>query len=174
MSAPSERAQERPALSIQSDLAYQLRTWRVQRAGWVLFVMILVAGALGAFGGGLFSRTTAGSRGDGFWVDHDRFARALAPSKLVIHVDRDRIAGDRVTLVLGGDLARAPEIESTMPRASASAAVPDGVAMSFETRGAQGDRQVALHLKFDRPGPVSGRISFDGGPALPIGLWVHP
>jgi hypothetical protein len=174
MSAPSERAPGRPDLSTHADLPYQERTWRAQRAGWVIFLVILIAGALGAFGTGPFSRTTVGSRGDGFWVDYDRFARLLAPSELVVHVDRDRIAGDRMNLVLAGALAHAAEIESTTPRASAAAAVPDGIAMSFETRGERGDRRVVLHLKFKRAGPVNGRISLADGPVLPIGLWVHP
>jgi hypothetical protein len=174
MSASSKAAQGRPELQIETDLLYQRRVWRAQRIGWIVFVALLVAASLGVFGAGPLSTTVAGSKADGLWVEYERVARALAPSTLVIHVDRRAGTADPVPVMLGGDYVRAAKIESLTPPVASGASTPDGAVLRFEAPGDAGALQFVVHLKFSRPGLARGQIAVPGRAPLEISHWVHP
>lgn len=174
MSTTSKAAQGPPALQIETDLAYQRRVWRVQRIGWIAFVALLVAALLGVFGAGPLSTAVAGSKADGLWIEYERFERLLAPSTLIIHVDRRPGAGDPVQVMLGGDYVQAAQIESLTPPAASGGSTPDGAVLRFEAPAGEGAVQVVVHLKFSRPGLVRGRVAVAGRTPLEISHWVHP
>lgn len=174
MSTTSKAAQGPPALQIDTDPAYQRRVWRAQRIGWIAFVALMIAALLGVFGAGPLSSTVAGSKADGLWVEYERLARALAPSTLIIHVDRRPGAGDPVQVMLGGDYVHAAQIESLTPPAASGGAAPDGAVLGFDAPGEGGELRFVIHLKFSRPGPVRGQVAVPGRTPLEISHWVHP
>jgi len=49
--------------------------WKVQHAGWWVFAAIILAGLLGAFGGGPLSRASFADQSAGFSVRYERIAR---------------------------------------------------------------------------------------------------
>jgi len=171
---PGNAEQGRRDLHADADLAFQIRTWRVQRVGWALCVILLAAAALGAFGAGVFSSTTAGSPAAGLWAEYARFVRGFAPSELIVHVDRRLVAGDRVNIVLGGDYVGAAELLSLLPPAASAGASPDGAVIAFEAAGGPGELRFVLQIRFTRPGPVAGRVGLQGAPPLETRHWVYP
>lgn len=48
-------------LEVSQDLNFQRREWVVQRVGWVVMAVLLVAALLGLFGPGPLSKSIAGS-----------------------------------------------------------------------------------------------------------------
>ncbi|HEU4684777.1 MAG TPA: hypothetical protein VFS39_09785, partial [Nitrospira sp.] len=76
-------------LDIHQDLAFQRRSWRLQRVGWGVLAVIALAGLLGLFGQGPFSRTTAADPSLPFSVEYDRFARFRSPMILRILLNEE-------------------------------------------------------------------------------------
>jgi hypothetical protein len=62
---------------VGESLSLQRREWRVDRVGWVVMGLILVAGLLGVWGGGLLGSVTATGSDGRVLVDYDRFVRNL-------------------------------------------------------------------------------------------------
>ena len=83
------RREQYEGLQLQEDINFQRRYWRVQRVGWAISALVLMAAIAGLFGGGLLSRVSAGPRAQGFWVEYERFDRAEDPSELRLHLPAD-------------------------------------------------------------------------------------
>lgn len=169
-SAPRARGE----FQINEDRRFQEKTWLAQRVGWTIFVALLIAASLGAFGSGLLGRTTAGTPADGFWVEYEPVARLTGPTEVTVHVDSRRVSGRQVHLVLGGDYPDAAEIQSLLPWPAGGGARPDGVVLTFDAHDGAGELKFVLHLKFNRIGAVDGRLGMPGGPTLTITHWIHP
>ncbi len=73
------------SLEMREDLLFAHRQWRIQRIGWVVMALVLLAALLGVFGRGPLShaREVDGSLD----VEYERFARANAPTQLRLRVD---------------------------------------------------------------------------------------
>jgi hypothetical protein len=46
-------------LEVEQDLDFQQRTWALERAGWIVMLLIIAAALAGFFGGGPLSPTTS-------------------------------------------------------------------------------------------------------------------
>jgi hypothetical protein len=76
-------------LQIDEDITQQRRMWRIERAGWMLMALVILAALLGFTGHGLFSERSAGSADAGFVVTYHRFERYAAPTLLSVLLAAD-------------------------------------------------------------------------------------
>src|SRR5919106_6001727 len=73
------------SLQIDQDLAYQQREWLVERVGWIVMLLLIVAAAAGIFGNGVLSRASV-SDGKQLRIEYERFAHYLTPTSLKVHM----------------------------------------------------------------------------------------
>lgn len=164
----------RGELQIDEDSAFQDKTWIIQRIGWVFFGALLIAAILGAFGSGLLGGRTAGSPAEGLQVHYDPLARLTAPTEIIVVVDRQRVSGNEVTLLLGGDYVEHVQLESLLPRPGRGGAHPDGATLTFDAHGDAGELRFVLQLKFNRIGALTGEVRLLGGPAVRLRHLIYP
>ena len=69
-------------LQINEDIEFQKKEWSWARLGWVLMLIIALAGLLGLFGQGPLSKSTA--RAGGIEVEYERFERLLSPAQIEV------------------------------------------------------------------------------------------
>lgn len=62
-------------LETSQDIDLQSRAWAVQRVGWGVIALTVLAALLGLFGPGLFNNATAGSKEAPLWLEYKRFGR---------------------------------------------------------------------------------------------------
>lgn len=86
------------SLQLHEDLAHERREWKLQRVGWALMALALLAAVLGLFGHGPLSETASASADGALTVRHQRFERYQAPSEYDI--------GALPALAAGGVLVR--------------------------------------------------------------------
>ena len=166
--------QSEPALQTEADLGVQRRTWRIQRIGWVVFAVLVVAALAGLFGSGPLSKTEAGSQTSGLRVEYERFARLHAPTDLVIRANRRLARNDELAIVLSGDALDGLELQSTMPPPDGTAVVPDAVVLHFRTDRQPGELKIVLHAKPRQVGLLNAQIAVRDGPAHAIRQWIYP
>jgi hypothetical protein len=171
---PKASTQGRPELQIDADLAYQERTWRVQRIGWGVFAALIVAGLAGLFGAGPLSTTTLGSPAEGLQVTFNRFARLHAPTTFEIRADRRLAREDEIAIALSGDAVRGLELSSIMPPADGTSVTPEGVVLRFRADSRPGELTIMLHAKPQQMGRLSSQIGVASGPAHTIRQWIYP
>ena len=73
---PEQKQNDR--LQINEDIEFQKKEWNWARLGWVLMLIIALAGLLGLFGQGPLSKSTA--RAGGIEVEYERCAQFLRDS----------------------------------------------------------------------------------------------
>jgi hypothetical protein len=161
-------------LQIDADLAYQRRTWRMQRIGWFVFVLLVVAGLTGIFGSGPLSRTVAGGPTEGLSIDYERFARLHAPTTFIIRVDRRLARGDEIVVALSGDAVRGLELPATTPPVEGAGVAPGAILLRFKADRQPGELTIVLHAKPRRIGRLSSQLGVPGGPAHTIRQWIYP
>jgi len=74
-------------LDINQDLAFQRRSWSLQRIGWGLIALVLIAALLGLFGHGPLSEATTDDPSLPIRLAYERFGRFGSPLVLRIRVE---------------------------------------------------------------------------------------
>lgn len=143
-------------LDIGQDLEFQKRSWAVQRAGWVVMTLLIIAGLLGVFGRGIAADATAGEENSGLRVEYERFARAQSPTTLVM-----RLGAGANSVRLNREYLEAVQIESVSPPPETVEAAPgdDIYVFSRAADGAGEPFTVTFYLQPKGAAVISGRAS---------------
>ncbi len=107
--------QDTSGIELDQRLEFQEREWTIQRVGWIVFTLIIVAALLGAFGAGPLSSASAGGEGVGFSVDYQRVVRHQGESRLTIHVNGDQASAGQVEVWLGADYMNTIRVTQISP-----------------------------------------------------------
>lgn len=71
-----------PELEIDEQLHLQEKGWVIQRVGWIIIILVMIAGGLGVFGGGLLSKKSSSS--GSIKAEYERFFRYETEMKVLI------------------------------------------------------------------------------------------
>jgi hypothetical protein len=120
---------ERPDLELDFDDAFQRREHRVQRAGWAVIALVLVAALAGATGDGPLANARL-ERG-GVEVVWARIVRAKARTEVRVEAQAALARDGYLTVRLGKSWIEAVEIEEVRPEPARVSAVDDFVEYRF-------------------------------------------
>ena len=169
MAAP--RLTQLDGLSIDQDLEFQRRSWRIQRIGRGVIGLLLLAGLLGLFGRGWLARSTLAA--PGLEVRHPRFLRLQSPEEIVVRLTDRRPDKSTVELWVDESLPEFLEFTEITP-APVSQGVRDGrPTFRFEVGG---DAPAVIRLRVNPRGwgSRSGRLGLVGGPSVELKQLVYP
>lgn len=145
--------------------------WRMERLGWAAMALIVLAAVAGLFGHGPVSRTTAGNPSS-IRVEYERFARHGGRVELTAHLPPN-LVGEAASVTLDRAFLERVRISGIAPRPEAETMLPDGVRYRFAVSG-QPAAPITFHLEPQEAGLVSGSIRGDGGPPVPVRLFIYP
>jgi hypothetical protein len=152
---------------------FQRREWAVQRAGWGVLWVILLAGVLGLFGRGPLSRARATDE-RGWQVEYDRFGRDLTPGTLVITIPAGAEPRDTAMLWLDRGFVDAVKIRLVTPEPVAVSATSNRLEYRFLTHAEAGALHITFELEPQRVGWIEGRAGAPGTPGIPFHQLVYP
>ena len=160
-------------LQIRENPDFQRSFWIIERIGWVLVALILIAALLGLFGTGLFSRTRAGDKNGPLWLEYNRFGRFQSPSTLRVHIGRGetkkiaRIWFDR-------NYVKGIQIEQITPEPDSVEFVSDRLVYTFKLAKPIEPAEVTFHMKLEQFGSLSGKVGLVNGPTLSFTQFIYP
>lgn len=161
-------------LEINQDLTFEQRSWRVQRVGWTVFSLILLAALLGLLGGpGPLSSRTAGEDSP-FQVTYEGFARHNGPTKLTFQLQPGAVAGDEVRVWLSSQYLESIQIERIEPEPNEIALSDDRVTYVFPLSDAGAGGRIVLHILPQTLGRREVRLGIEGGPEHSFTQFVFP
>jgi hypothetical protein len=163
-----------PTLQIEEDRAYQRREWRIERIGWALMALMLLAGLLGLLGYGPLSRTQVGTPGT-LAVAYDRLQRSSAPSNYRFEVAPALARNGQLRLRFDNVLLEEVEMNSILPEPSEVRSGAGYTEFVFAMDAAAGP-PARIQFQFHPAtfGHVRGRISTDGAAPLLIDQIILP
>lgn len=170
-------ATKREKTADESDFAALMRhhraAWRVERIGWTIMALLLVATLLGAFGDGPLSHARSGSA-QALSVEYDRLLRSSSPTMYRFEAHPSLAKDGVVRLRFDGPLIENMELESIVPEPDQQEAGPGFTEFAF--RVSPGDTPARFDFRF-RPatfGRSAGQVSIAGAHAVPIDQFVYP
>ena len=159
-------------LEVGQDLDFQRREWAVQRLGWAVVALILVAALLGLLGPGPLSRGTA-EEGP-LRVGYQRFERKHAPTKLRIAAAPGAAPQGQLRLWLDRRYLAGVEVQQIEPEPDRVEVAGDRVVFTFEVAEPDRPSEVVVPLEHDAWGVKTARVGLVDGPDLAFRQVVYP
>ena len=161
-------------LEIHQDIAFQRRSWALQRVGWVIIAMTVGAALLGLFGQGPLSRATEGSPSGPLWVEYERFGRVESPILVRIHLGGGVPVDGMARLRIDHQYLDGVGIERIMPAPYDEEATQDGVLYAFQSSMPPSLSRSGLSSRRSGRGCCRGQISVNGDAPIRLRQLIYP
>jgi hypothetical protein len=158
-------------LESEEALAFQRRSWRIQRVGWCLMGAVLIFALLGGLGDGWLARTTVHSPDSSLSVRYDRVARMEATMGLEVVATPD---GDgTVDLTFDRAFLDAVSLIDLDPPPLEVVSLPRGQRLRY---AAESTAPVTLRFRVTphRPGRLRTRIEGPGAGSVALSFLILP
>lgn len=161
-------------LQLDENLDDQRRTWRIQRTGWVVLGLFVLAGMLGALGGrGPLSQAQFADATGDVLVRHPRFARYVAPEELRITVRAAALQGSTVEVALSRHWIGVFELYGISPQPQGEQLRGDDMVYTFAIAPGQ-DAQFSFFGRPHHVGRLPGSLQVGNGERLAFSTFVYP
>jgi hypothetical protein len=161
-------------LQVGEDVDFLRRAWRVQRVGWAVLVVVLLAALLGLTGTGPLSQAAAGAEGGPLRAEYERFVRANSVTDLRVHLGPGVPREGRARLWFDRQYLHKVEVTGVVPDPESVEVGSDRVTYVFLAAEAGGPVEVAFDLKPMRFGSWRGRIGAGDAEPVPLRHFVYP
>lgn len=159
--------------SLDAELRFQRKQWRIERIGWVAMAALIVyslAGGLG--GGGPLSSTEAVAADGTARVRYEKFARQLTANSVEVSLTQRPDGSAQVQLSEG--LLGSMTVKSIVPAPDVTTVAADGYMFIFKRLPGVANSKIRLQLEPQQIGAVEGWLVVGGGERLAIKQFVFP
>lgn len=166
-------------LTIDQDLNFERRSWRLQRVAWVIGTLVLIAALAGVFGHGPMSDASVESSDGALRLDYSRLTRSQSPSDLNFEIGPTAPRqGGQARLWIDRAFLNGSRIDRITPEPAEVATRGDRMVYTFHApEGATA--HVRFHLDVESLGSragAAGLLAADGsdGPSISFRQFVYP
>lgn len=161
-------------IDVDEDMAWQRRTWTVQRLGWFVMGALAVAALSGVFGHGPLSRREASDPAGLVRVEYERFERQLSEHTLKVVIAPGTTTGDAVSLRLNGAFLDAAEVREIVPRPREEWSSGQDVEYVFPVAQPGQPATIRFVLKLKEAGTVEAEVGLAGREPARFTQFVYP
>jgi hypothetical protein len=161
------------SLQINHDLKHEELEWKIERVGWILMALTLLAAMAGLLGTGALSRAKAG-QDDLLSVEYSRFARYQAPDSLRVRVNPGVSRNGKVRLWLDSEYIQNIELKHIDPEPERVEAGPERFTYTFNFSGDGQATTLIFHFEPNNFGRMSAAIGLGDGPPLAFTQFIYP
>lgn len=159
-------------MELEQDLTFQRRSWRVQRIGLVVWILVMLAAVAGLLGGGPLSDATVGASGL-FQVQYERFVRHGAPTLLEIQLEAGAVQ-DEARVWIDKVYLQGVQIQTTYPEPDSVEAGADGLTYVFKLDEPGQPTSIIFNVMYEPIGLHQGRIALDDGEPVNFSHFIYP
>lgn len=164
-------------LEINENLKFQRRDWAVQRIGWAVMAVFVIAALLGLFGGtGSLRGEAKGGSGDAaVSVSYERYLRFMKPTTLEIQVGEEAGKNGKISVWVDRRYLDGLQIQQITPQPSSAKSGAERLTYVFEVD----DPDKATTVSFDllpqqKFGVLKGRVGVGDGEPVSFGQFIYP
>jgi hypothetical protein len=163
-------------LEVGQDFRFLRQEWLVERAGWTVMALLIVAALLGLCGGpGPLSNASASLEDGSLQIEYDRFGHLEAHMRLHGYLAAGTAAPDgTVSVWINQAYAKRIQISQVIPEPEKMLAGPDRLIFVFRVADPTQPTLVTFFLQPRAIGPVSGRIGLPNRPPLDFSQFIYP
>jgi hypothetical protein len=161
-------------LEIDQDLEFQGRSWTVQRIGWIVMPLLVLAALFGLLGPGPLSSATAGSEAGPLWLEYDRLGHWERPTTLQLHLGANVAAEGLVRVWLDSAYVEKMQIERVTPQPESVELAANRLIYTFQIAEPGQPATISFDLKPEKFGPNSGEVGLVEGSSLQFSQFIYP
>jgi len=161
-------------LEISQDIVFQRRAWKVQRVGWVILVLFVLAALLGLMGSGPLSQARAGHEQGTVWVEYSRFSRAEAETALAVHLGPAAMRDGKARVWLDRTYHEKIKIDRIMPEPLEVEAAADRLTYVFPVGDGAQPVAVVFHFQPRQAGVLHPSLGVPQADTLSFAQYVYP
>jgi hypothetical protein len=165
---------EECTLDVGEDLEYQRREWRVQRAGWIAFAVIIAAALAGLLGDGPLSSTSLESSDGSLRLQYSRFARVGTTNALRLRFQPIVDSRGRYRIWLGGEYQHATRVREVSPEPEHTEDDKGRVVYVFRSFEPEASTEVIFYVQARSFGWRPCQVGLVGGDSLRFQQVVYP
>jgi hypothetical protein len=161
-------------LLLQRVMPHHRAAWRVERIGWAIGSVALIAAMLGLFGYGPMSRTTVGTH-ESIQVEYDQFQRSSAPTDYVVTANAALARAGRLRIRFDQSLVEQVEFNDIVPEPEHVLAGRGYTEFEFDIAPGR-EARVRIVFRF-RPitfGHRGGQVVVSGAPPVTLDQYIYP
>jgi hypothetical protein len=158
------------ARGMLESMPFQRREWRLQRVGWALIALVLIAGMLGLFGRGPLGHRTAANAA--LQVEYEWLARRDSQTTWKM-TPLTPPADGRYRVALDANWAQHFQIHAIQPEPESARLAEGGWVYEFEARETR-DLPIIFHVEARKIGRLEGSVVLNDAPPLQMDLFVYP
>lgn len=155
---------------IQEDMAFQRRSWAVERVAWVVLGLLVCAALFGTFAQGPLSNRTIAATDQSVTLRYERFQRNTRATSFHISL---AAGGPQTTLRLSPSFQDTYEVTGMQPAPEHSSAGPDGLDLTFAAPHG-GGVAVLMWAHPHAAGFKSFAVSADGKSPIDFSVLIYP
>lgn len=160
------------AIAVGEDLAFQERWWRFERITWSIFILLLIADCLGAFGQGWLAQRKIEQPQTGMSVQYDSIERTGTPSMMRVQFEPDAVKDGKVELFVNDAMVKGLGTQRVIPQPASSVIVEGGIIYTLPAKSRPG--QVDFELEPGAPGMQWFTLQVQGMKAVSARVVVMP
>ena len=161
-------------LEINEDIAHERLEWRIERIGWVIMGVILLAALAGVVGPGPLSKSTRSDHNSKLQLEYERFARFQAPTVLRIQLASGVAQAGKVRLWISRDYIENAEVKHIDPEPESVEVSEDRMTYTFITRNASRPTALTYHLEPNMYGQTALNIGVEELTQLSVPQFIYP
>ena len=161
-------------LEIGEDVPFMEREWRLERIGWTVFALFLLAALLGLLGPGPLSGRESSDSGGSLAIRYERFGHYQAPFDLRVEIGAEGTRAETLRLWLDQRYLAGVEIERVTPQPDSVRPASDRHVFEFEVFERGRPVTITFHLQAQRSGSLDGRAGLVDGPEVAFTQFFYP
>jgi hypothetical protein len=144
-------------LEVAQDMQFQEKEWVVERWGWIIGFVLILAALAGLFGEGPLARASAAA--GPLEVRYERFVRFDAPTELLLQAQSGSEAN--VTVWFDRDYLQNVQVERIVPEPDLAYIDQNRIYYQFQTANPEETVQITFHLMASHFGLMRAQIGQD-------------
>lgn len=161
------------SIQLEEDLAFERRSWVVQRVAWVAIFLFVAAAALGFLGSSALSKRTV--EREGIKVEYEKLSRERAPAEMMLTISPPFPGKDEVGVWFAGDFFKSISIEDLVPEPVRATSEVDQLRFVFALSNSDKPIQIRMDYQPEASGRLEARLGLSGGrQRVDFRVFVYP
>jgi hypothetical protein len=161
-------------LDVGQDLEFEKRWWKIERTGWAVIALVLLAALLGFLGPGPLTKKTAGMRNGPLWLEYYRFQRYQAPVELRVNVGAGAAKDNHLGLWINQQYIEAIQIHHVDPEPESVELAGQRFVYTFKAAELSAAGKIVFHFKPTTFGKTSVQIGLVNGGEIGFTQFFYP